>query len=391
MGQSDVQSVWNSEVNALNQISGLSHPHLIQRIAAIERGKQRCLMFLWADGVNLRDFWRNSPTPALTAALVRAMIWQLRGMADALQSLHGFKEDLHIRHGDIKPENILHFPDQNDSPIGTFKISDLGSSVHHAVVTRLREKTGGKAWSTMRYQPPEAKTNPLAASSRLYDIWSMGCVTLEFMIWLLYGNEELNNFSANIKGKQDEASSFFELVADQRGAHPKLVAQIHPTVQACLDHLSKDPECNGKTALGDLLEIVKKKLLVIELPEHSSSIQSKRISLTSAEAKHETHQPFGNQRINATGFVHALNAILECESETYWFTGKSREDVRRPSSTTPRITFQLDSFSAHLHPEWKAFGPMVDRPKNSPSLGTSASLAVPIVTPTTNASRKLIY
>jgi serine/threonine protein kinase len=350
-------------------------------------------MFLWADGGNLRDFWRKFPTPTLTACLVRDMIGQLRGMADALQSLHGYKEDLHFRHGDIKPENILHFPDQRKSRIGTFKISDLGSSVYHAVVTHLREQTGGKAWATMRYQPPEAKTNPLAASSRLYDIWSMGCVTLEFMIWLLYGNEELQNFSANITGKQDEASSFFEVEPDRRSSTSKLVAHIHPTVQACLDHISKDPECEGKTALGDLLEIVRQKLLVVQLPEHSSSIQSKSISLTSADARHEIHHPFGNQRINATGFVNALDAILKCESETnkhYWSTGKSRENVRRLSSTTPKIAIDYQSSSSHLHPEWRATGSIVDRTKKSPSLGTSASLAVPIGKPITNASDNFI-
>src|SRR5256885_5266766 len=56
----------SSEAKTLNEISDLSHPNLIQRIASITRGRQRYLMFLWADGGNLRDFWVGDPRPKVT-------------------------------------------------------------------------------------------------------------------------------------------------------------------------------------------------------------------------------------------------------------------------------------------------------------------------------------
>ncbi|EHL03001.1 putative ALK tyrosine kinase receptor [Glarea lozoyensis 74030] len=260
----DADEVWNSEVNTLNEISDLKHPHLIQRIAAIIRGNQRFLMFLWADGGNLRDYWEHNPKPNLTADLVKDIIEQIRGMAEALEKLHGYRDQYHYRHGDIKPENILNFPDPKKSRMGTFKISDLGSAKHHSVATRLRERTGGKAYATQAYQPPESVTNQLSSSSRLYDIWSMGCVTLEFMVWVLYGYEELKKFTTSIKGKLDEPCAFFEVEKiEYQNTPPGLVASIHPAVQACLDRLSADPECAKDTALGDLLEIIKNDLLVV--------------------------------------------------------------------------------------------------------------------------------
>lgn len=373
--------MWTSEVETLDEISGLSHPNLIQRIAAITRGRQRYLMFLWADGGNLRDFWIEDPKPKVTAGLVKDIIGQLRGMAEALDKLHHYRDQYHYRHGDIKPENILIFPDQNKSRIGTFKISDLGSAKHHSVATRLRPRTGGKAFATMVYQPPEAITNKLSASSRLYDIWSIGCVTLEFMVWLLYGYEELKEFNTRIKGKLEEPSPFFVVEeveeAEQKGTTTRLVAHIHPAVQACLDHMSRDEECAGKTALGDLLDIVKTKLLVVELPKHTESSREsmENISVTNTDANSKTHQPFGKHRATASGFFNALNDILQgknATNERYWFTGRSRDNLRLPRGIQKIVT---EDNSRHLFVGWNPqSGPVVNRMKTQSSPDVSASL-----------------
>lgn len=382
--QKDAEDVWKSEVDTLDEISDLSHPHIIQRIAAITRGRQRCLMFLWADGGNLRDFWIENPKPILTAALIKNIIEQLRGMAEALQKLHGYRDQYHYRHGDLKPENILNFPDPDKSRIGTFKISDLGSAKHHSVATRLRERTGGKSFATTVYQPPESITNKLSPSSRLYDIWSMGCVTLEFMVWVLYGYEELKKFTTGIKGKLEEPCSFFEVQeTEQEGTTPRLVARLHPTVQACLDRLSRDPECTGKTALGDLLEVIKTKLLVIKLPEHTeSSLVLDNVSVTNTDnkfTKPQPFQPFGKHRTSAVGFVNALDDILNDENakkESYWFTGRSRENLPL-IRIVPEIVTEESSPSSLLSPGWRRQpSSMADRTKTAAPPNPPATLMV---------------
>ena len=341
-------------------------------------------MFLWADGGNLRDFWIENPKPILTAALVKNIIEQLRGMAEALQKLHGYRDQYHYRHGDLKPENILNFPDPDKSRIGTFKISDLGSAKHHSVATRLRERTGGKAFATTVYQPPESITNKLSPSSRLYDIWSMGCVTLEFMVWVLYGYEELKKFTTGIKGKLEEPCSFFEVQeTEQEGTTPRLVARLHPTVQSCFDRLSRDPECTGKTALGDLLEVIKTKLLVIKLPEHTeSSLVLDTVSVTNTDSKFtkpQAFQPFGKHRTSAVGFVNALDDILNDENakkESYWFTGRSRENLPL-IRIVPEIVTEESSPSSLLSPGWRRQpSSMADRTKTAAPPNPPATLMV---------------
>jgi len=69
----------------------------------------------------------------------------------------------------------------------------------------------------------------------------MGCVTLEFMIWVLYGYEELKKFTTSMRGKLEKPRSFFVVEeTEQEGIIPRLVAHIRPAFQACLDLLSRD-------------------------------------------------------------------------------------------------------------------------------------------------------
>ncbi|PMD63953.1 kinase-like protein, partial [Hyaloscypha bicolor E] len=265
--EDDIDWIWEPEVMLLEEIRGLSHPNLTQGIAAIRRGRERYVMFPWADGGNLRDLWIDNPEPKVTAGLVRDIIEQLLGMAEALMRLHFWTDQPHVRHGNIKPENILVFPTGDKSCIGTLELSDVGSVRDHSARTQLRSRNSGNSYGTVKYEPPESVTKKLSPRSRLSDIWSMGCVTVEFMVWLLYGYEELKEFNAHISGKLEEPSRFFvvDQIEDQgqQGTFPQLVANVHPAVQACIDHMSKDKECVGETALGDLLNIVKTKLLVV--------------------------------------------------------------------------------------------------------------------------------
>jgi serine/threonine protein kinase len=340
----------------LEEIRGLSHPNLTQGIAAIRRGRERYVMFPWADGGNLRDLWIDNPEPKVTAGLVRDIIEQLLGMAEALMRLHFWTDQPHVRHGNIKPENILVFPTGDKSCIGTLELSDVGSVRDHSARTQLRSRNSGNSYGTVKYEPPESVTKKLSPRSRLSDIWSMGCVTVEFMVWLLYGYEELKEFNAHISGKLEEPSRFFvvDQIEDQgqQGTFPQLVANVHPAVQACIDHMSKDKECVGETALGDLLNIVKTKLLVVELPNQTVSatamMENPSVTITNYSSKEPR---FGRVRANASQLVHALEEIMQrgiASNERYWLTGHDRDNVRLPRVTLRNIT---KGRSYYLSPE----------------------------------------
>jgi len=93
-------------------------------------------------------------------------------------------------HHDLKPENILYFKNR-DVPNGEFHIADFGFGKVHmyqsvSVDTRI-------AHGTTTYEPPDVFTE--GATSRPYDIWSLGCVFLELMIWAFYGSQFVMKFT----------------------------------------------------------------------------------------------------------------------------------------------------------------------------------------------------
>jgi serine/threonine protein kinase len=75
----------------------------------------------------------------------------------------------------------------------------MGIAKRHVVATQERDVLTSTRYGTVGYEAPETAIN-IHARSRLYDIWYMGCITLEFVIWNLYGSMELVNFYAQMKG-----------------------------------------------------------------------------------------------------------------------------------------------------------------------------------------------
>ena len=284
---------WDKEATNLRKMNFLQSDHIVKFITAFRRGEKGTeryyLMFEWADGGTLRNFWKTYNRSVLTAGLVFSAVRQIEGLANAVCKAH-YPDTFttHFRHGDLKPENILWFKpkltsasdDQED--IGTLKIADWGLAKEQYVVTVLRSVNTTTKFGTRRYEPPEEETRlgiglqpgHLAPDStqnkkgkrrsRLYDIWALGCITLEFIVWLMYGEEGLDRFQNDFRGAQTGLDPFYQIKLDAQG---DAVAQVHEAAVVWMDHMANDPVCQpGETALGNLLEIVRHCLLVVDLP-----------------------------------------------------------------------------------------------------------------------------
>jgi serine/threonine protein kinase len=286
-------------------------------------------MFRWADGGNLRDFWQSNKKPQLIVSLVRDVVKQIRGLTDALDQLHHYGGGGgSYRHGDIKPENILRVRTRSvvspELDVGVLKIADLGLAKHHNVGTEFRPPTSMR-YTTYRYEPPEARpgVSTTLGRSKRQDIWSIGCVTLEFIIWLLYGADALNEFNDNIVGEMKESSPYFEI--EVKGN--KKTAKVHTAVNDRMDALSWDQECRKgeETAIKDLLHIVKTKLLVVNL---GAATVNDREAAGDHLQDSETQVGF---RASARELCLALDQIIGKgeKNERYWYTGKSRSHIQR--------------------------------------------------------------
>ncbi|KAK3987698.1 hypothetical protein QBC44DRAFT_360636 [Cladorrhinum sp. PSN332] len=303
---------WKQEASVLQQMNALDQPHIVQFITAFRRGapgrEDHYLMFEWANGINLRNLWRTYKRPASSATLVRDTLTQILGLATALRQSH-YPElrtgQLSFRHGDLKPENILWFKSSNGDGMGTLKIADWGLAKRHELVTELRSHKTSTDYGTRRYESPEVVTGfgasgegtgpvsqgnqltpekPVKKLSRLYDIWAMGCIALEFLVWVLYGLDGLNDFNRSIGN--DDTFYEIEFVKGQK------VATVHHVVQVWMGHMASQEACKPGTALGDLLNLIRDRLLVVELPPTLGTLPDLSAVIDSIRSAQQKSLPF---------------------------------------------------------------------------------------------------
>lgn len=345
MPRFDIREEWIREAEAHRQLNGLS-PHIVQGIAAYHRvasNKENDtyhIVMEWADGGNLFGLWHKESAPQLDADIersrgrVRVLLEQLLGLANALECLHtgvSVPSDQdhssstatqersavgstgpHIRlelehrgafrywrHGDIKPENILRFTGGNNQTwLGTLKLADLGRAQHHELKTALRDTAEKERFRTRWYEPPDLSEDLYQRAqgkvSRLFDIWSMGCVIFESVLWLLYGSGAIENL-------QKVGNTFADTPYWRRVGPGDY--RVTEKVSSWMEHIVR-PDSKRGSALQDLVELVRDRLLRVDLPPDS-----------------DVYTP--GKRTNAKDLKEQLTKILEkaLQDCTYLFDG----------------------------------------------------------------------
>ncbi|TVY44399.1 hypothetical protein LSUB1_G002054 [Lachnellula subtilissima] len=288
------ETEFQKEVSILKALGSKTppHPHLIKLLATYKREEKYHLMFPYANA-NLRTYWEERPTPSFDETNVLWSMRQMTGIANALNLIHNFSvtiplnvpgpgevrlqedvklsvrkgEELFGRHGDIKPENVLWFKESRESKdaMGVLQIADFGLGRFHGRESRSKVPPDG-VFSSPTYEPPECKLrHPV---SRAYDIWSLGCLYLEFITWLLKGTAEIEGFS-NFRGRDSTNTGvnndkFFTM--DKDGT----AATVRDEVVTWIDQLHCHERCSQ--LIHDLLDLIMKELLIIESKERSSSV-----------------------------------------------------------------------------------------------------------------------
>lgn len=207
------ESAFRKEVENLKRFSQRDYLHLIKLLGTYEWRRQYYLIFPLADG-NLLDFWQAHSEPPALAHDRSTVLWfseQCLGLVEGMTMIHtcdtpeasgqgllpsvpAYKS--HGCHGDLKPQNILWFKQRSDiekqqSSLGHFKICDFGMSHFHETKSMANIETKDIGFSPT-YQAPEMDVKDRLTQS--YDVWSLGCVLLEFATWYLGGSEELMSF-----------------------------------------------------------------------------------------------------------------------------------------------------------------------------------------------------
>lgn len=196
---------FQKEVEAWRHCAGVrGHAHLIKLLAVWRQNHNWYLLQPWADG-NLWDFWQQHSSPHHDLHWARWIISQILGLAQALRQIHrrrsnDFDAPLLGIHGDIKPENILWFKGNPhvSNTAGRLVICDFGFTSFHTKASISNAATEGNSTT---YKAPEfGETNRI---SRAYDMWSLGCVYLEFITWYLTGYSDVRHTFAKLRLSDD--------------------------------------------------------------------------------------------------------------------------------------------------------------------------------------------
>jgi serine/threonine protein kinase len=351
------------EVTILKALGSKSspHPHLIKLLATYKREEKYHLMFPYANA-NLRTYWEERPSPSFDKPTVLWSLKQMTGIANALNHIHNFKvtiplnvpgagearvkedvklsvrrgEELFGRHGDIKPENILWFQDSRvtSDEMGVLQIADFGLGRFHGRDSRSKVPPDG-VFSSPTYEPPECKLrHPV---SRAYDIWSLGCLYLEFITWLLKGSAEIDGFS-NFRGRDSPNSGvnddrFFTM--DKDGTD----AIVREEVMTWIERLHCHERCSE--LIHDLLDLTVKDLLIIESKKRGNAawlFQQLKMCFQKAETDTDyllkpvpREQKPPNDRTQSTPTVLELPRTQGTQGKRISF---SDSPVNRPASKT---------------------------------------------------------
>ncbi|KAH7211139.1 kinase-like domain-containing protein [Fusarium oxysporum] len=238
------------------------HPHIVPLLATYRMEGKYHFVFPSADG-DLAMYWRNQPRPSNDKTTLKWFGGQIRGLADALSTVHGQEPDVYGVHGDIKPENILCLGSVDKWT--AFAFTDFGSS--YFLTPDDGDIPKGLKYTPV-YRAPEVDTSTKGIT-QAYDIWSLGCVFAEAIAWFCDGKDGIAKL---IQARLDEVDNspnrdaFFRLKYDTQGG---LTAKLKPEVQRLLISLRE----NSRSSLfiDDMLYLVLEGMLKIDTNQRLSS------------------------------------------------------------------------------------------------------------------------
>jgi len=97
----------------------------------------------------------------------------------------------------------------------------------------------------------------------------MGCVFLEFAIWLLHGPEAIEGF-ANAKGAGKLSTNPSTPLYEVTNKAAK-TARVHQLVSWTIEGLRTNPQCQRGTALAALLDLIKNQMLQPEVDKRPAA------------------------------------------------------------------------------------------------------------------------
>ena len=191
---------------------------------------------------NLREYMKQTKYDKGDTLWLLAQFYGLAGAVKRIHDLSGEKVPTsnlglttptpEVRktawHHDLKPENILLFKDSS-SGRRVLRIADWGSGKVN--IYRTHSYPTHSPITTLTYESPDFTRH--GKTSRPHDLWSLGCVFIEVLIWAVFGSMDVEKFSNQRNNKRDASETgnmrddgFWQKNGDKYVLRDTVVAQI---------------------------------------------------------------------------------------------------------------------------------------------------------------------
>jgi serine/threonine protein kinase len=122
--------------------------------------------------------------------MMKWVLSQMKGIVGGIERIHNYSTNKRGSHGDLRPENIILFaedPAWPETSGGRLCIADFGLTKFMYGETPRAPRVKPESWGHKTYRPPEivpSNHDPeFHDRSRKYDMWSVGCILMEYVVW----------------------------------------------------------------------------------------------------------------------------------------------------------------------------------------------------------------
>ena len=193
------------------------------------------------------DGWRGADPRLLKDYICDSIM----SLSDAVAFLHKPIEGLISSHHDLKPSNILLYG-------RTWKIADFGRT--HLIRLSAGSSTEGKTGlGTFTYQPPEyftpRGTKAHTRHGRAFDIWALGCISLELLTIAVYGwsSQKIRDFRERRRTNPNPSTQFIATMDNQD-------ISFHNNMEIVKEWILELRSSDGSPNLTAMLKIVDRML-----------------------------------------------------------------------------------------------------------------------------------
>ncbi|KAL8392052.1 hypothetical protein RB595_002307 [Gaeumannomyces hyphopodioides] len=206
LGNPELAPLWNNEIKTYCGLGGPgAFEYIVQCYGIFQSLGMGCIVLEYANGGSLLQLFENPGLPRLED---RRHFWgQLFDLTKGLEALQNSSSGsdtgrigeyaLRADHQDIKPDNILAFHVDAESPYSArLKLSDFGNSQIERTVKGGFNVPAKNTMGCGTYAAPEncKRGKDFHWAWDRSDVWSLGCVASQALVWSIRGPKALEEY-----------------------------------------------------------------------------------------------------------------------------------------------------------------------------------------------------